>query len=62
LIPNKYIFQNNMAFALIKLFKALKLHRYSKLGEKTFKLEEKRIGIHLDSILFLRKKRSDKSF
>ena len=51
-----------MPFALIKLFKALKLHRYSKLGEKTFKTEKKKIGILLDSILFLRKNRTDKSF
>ena len=61
-IPNKSIFQNLIAFALIKLFKALKLRRYSKLGEKTFKTDKKKIGLLLDSILFLRKNRTDKSF
>jgi len=36
-----------MAFALIKLFKALKFRRYSELGEKTFKTKRKKIGLDL---------------
>jgi len=48
-----------MAFALIKLFKAPSI---LKTRRKNFKTEKKKIGILLDSILFLRKNRTDKSF
>ena len=41
-----------MAFALIKLFKALKLHLYSKLGEKTSKPKRKKMEFFLIQYCF----------